>query len=156
MLLPTDNMSYAIFRVLKILSTLILLLGFLVLYYSNITLNYICFTTFLISSFISLIFLRTQLIRAVVLRDDHLAIYYQRNEIRVPFEEINSIVSGLSSDFFKGKVFMIYRLDLNRKFRFGSKLYFKYNEHLDQNIDPQGIGIIREKINTLANSTYKK
>ena len=47
---------------------------------------------------------------------------------------------------------MMYIFELNDKYSFGSKLYFKYEGHLEHEIDPNEIRLLKEKINTLANS----
>jgi len=155
MQLPTDNKSYAIIKVWKLMLPLTILLGFLVLYYSNSNLLYICITIFLISAFISFLFIRSQSISKVIMLENHLEVYHLDKIMKVPIDNIIDIVSGLNSYIsYQGKMSMMYRLDLNNKYHFGSKLYFKYEEHLDQDVDPSEISILKEKINTLANSKH--
>lgn len=153
MQLPTDNKSYAIIRVLKIMLPITLLSGYLIIRYSNPELRYSCIIIFLLSAVISLIFIRNHSISKVLLFKEYLEVYHHRKVIKIPLENITDIVSGLNSYIsYQGKMSMMYRLDMNKKYPFGSKLYFKYEEHLDQNIDPEEISILRDSINTLANS----
>jgi hypothetical protein len=83
------------------------------------------------------------------MQKEYLTVYHHNKIIHIPFDNITDIAQGLSPYIdFRGKMTMMYRLDLNKKYQFGSKLYFKFDKQLGQNIDPNEISIIRSKINT--------
>lgn len=125
--LPVENRNYAIRRVLKISCLVFLILFFVLTKYFSLNILYLSITIAVIDLKMSLLFVSRHTIERVELLDIKFEILYKGNTITIDLDDIKEVQSGLN-DFIDrfGKLSLIYRFDLKRKYRFGSKLYFRY------------------------------
>lgn len=125
--LPVENRNYAIRRVLKISGLVLVILIIALTQYFSLNILYFSLSIAVIDLSMALLFISKHNIEKVEFFDRKFDILYKGNTITIDLASIKEVQSGLN-DFIDrfGKLSLMYRFDLKRKFRFGDKLYFKY------------------------------
>lgn len=139
--LPIENRNYAIRRVLKISGLVLMILFFALTEYFSLNILYFSISVAFIDLSMSLLFISKHTIERVELLDNKFEILYKGNTITIEFANIKEVQSGLN-DFIDrfGKLSLMYRFDLKRKFRFGDKLYFRYP--VQDNVDGEPLEMV--------------
>jgi len=145
--LPVDNRHHA---VSKVVALHLLLVALTVVYYTKTGADFhwmIMVPVFSIATVAGLLHIRRHSIQGATLRDDRIHLIHHGGVIDIPLSHIQSITVALNYYIkLNGRSSVVYKVGLNRDYKFGRVIYLVFDKKDEFGIDPPEISTLKERM----------